>query len=323
MSESDVDRYFGGTIFSETYGFVSFEENSTTKFYNNIADFGAAIFSLYNSNIIFKNKSKVNFNDNIAGTCGTLTSTLFSSVIFNDNTEVTYKNNTLSCTSSKYCEYFAGAICTFKGTDIIFSGHSFITFINNTADRGRAVAFSEGSVVMQQYSTVMFNNNIALYSSGGAFVCSNNSNVTIKGNSNVTFNNNKANQNGGAVHSYNTYQVIFKENSTSKFVNNSATSNGGAIFSIQASKIIIEGDSEVIFECNRADNGGTFYFSHSNIILKGNSNISLVNNEATQKGGVGYFTLIATLLSKKILGYHLYITKPYMVELYASMTILN
>ena len=298
LSESDSDYKFGGTIFTENYGYVSFEENSNVMFYNNIANFGAAIFSIDNSNVKFKDKSKVIFKDNIARTCGTLASVLFSTVTFNDYAEVTYINNTVSCASSRYFEPFAGAICTFKGTGIFFSGHSFTTFINSTADRGGAAAFSESSVIMQQYSTVIFNNNIALYSSGGAFVCSNNSNVTIKGNSNVTFNRNKANQNGGAIYSYNTCQIVFKENSTSKFVNNSARSNGGAIYNMQASKIIIEGNSEVTFDSNIADNGGTFYFTNSTIIFNETSMISFFNNKAIQSGGIGYFCLKSKILFK-------------------------
>ena len=296
LSESDADYQFGGTIFSENFGYVSFEENSTTMFYNNVANFGAAIFSFYYSNIIFKDKSKVTFNENIAQTCGTLASALFSSVTFNDNTKVAYNNNTVSCTSSRYYEPFAGAICTFKGTDIIFSGHSFIMFRNNRADRGGAVVFSKTSVIMQQYSTVIFNSNTALYSSGGAFVCSNNSNITIKGNSNVIFNSNKANQNGGAVHLYNLCQFVFKENSTSKFANNSARSNGGATYSMQASEIIIEGNSSVTFDSNTADNGGTFYFTNSIITFNETSLISLFNNKAIQSGGGGYFGLNSKVL---------------------------
>ena len=295
LSKSDANYQFGGTIFSETYGHVSFEENSTTMFYNNIANFGAAIFSIYKSNVIFKDKSRVIFNGNIARTCGTLASALYSSVTFNDNTEVAYDNNTVSCASRRYYEPFAGAICTFKGVNTIFSGHTFITFINNTADRGGAVAFFESSVIIQQYSTVMFNKNIAMYSSGGAFVCSNNSNVTIKGNSNVTFTSNKANQNGGAVHLYNLCQVIFKENSTSKFVNNSARSNGGA-YSMQASVITIQGNSAITFDSNTADNGGTFYITNSTITFNETSMISFFNNKAIQSGGVGYFSLNSKVL---------------------------
>ena len=297
LTESDTDYQFGGTIFSDTYSYVSFEEKSITTFYNNMANFGAAIFSYYNSVITFKDKSRIIFNSNIARTCGTLASVLFSRVTFDDNTEVVYNNNTVLCASSRYYEPFAGAICTFKETDIIFSGHSFITFINNTADRAGAAAFFESRVIMQQYSTVIFNNNIAMYSSGGAFVCSNNSNVTIKGNSNVTFNSNKANQNGGAIHSYNICKIVFKENSTSKFTNNSARSNGGATYSMQASEITIKGNSSVTFDYNTADNGGIFYFTaNSTITFNETSMISFFNNKAIQSGGVGYFGLNSNVL---------------------------
>ena len=300
LSESVADYQFGGTIFSEKNSYLSIEENSTTIFYKNIANFGAAIFSFYNSNIRFADTSKVIFSDNIARTCGTLASVLYSSVTFNDNTQIIYNNNTVSCASSRYYETLAGAICTFKGTEIIFSGHSFTTFINNAAERGGAVAFSDSSVIMQQYSTVIFNNNTALYSSGGAFVCSNKSNVTIKGNSNVTFNSNKANQNGGAIHSYNRCQITFKENSTSKFVNNSARNNGGATYNMKASEIIIEGNSIVTFDSNTADNGGTFYFSNSTIAFNEASMISFFNNKAIQNGGVGYFSLNSKVLVEGI-----------------------
>ena len=136
VSSSDTDQQFGGTIFSETFSNISFQENSTTEFSNNIANFGAAIFSFYYSNIIFQDKSRVMFNNNIARTCGTLTSALFSTITFNDNTEVTYDENIVSCSSSKYFESSAGAICTFKSIDIIFSGDSIITFTNNRADKG-------------------------------------------------------------------------------------------------------------------------------------------------------------------------------------------
>ena len=297
LIESDTDYQFGGTIFSETYSCLSFEEKSTTTFYNNMANFGAAIFSYYNSIIIFKDKSRIIFNSNVARTCGTLASVLFSSVTFDDDTEVVYNNNTVSCASSRYYEPFAGAICTFKEANIIFSGYSFITFINNTADRAGAVAFFESRVIMQQYSTVIFNNNIALYSSGGAFACSNNSNVTIKGNSNVTFNSNKANQNGGAIHSYNICKIIFKDNSISKFTNNSARSNGGTTYSMQASEITIKGNSSVTFDYNTADNGGIFYFTaNSTITFSETSMISFFNNKAIQSGGVGYFSLNSNVL---------------------------
>ena len=245
----------------------------------------------YNSNVIFKHNSSVKFNDNSPRSCGTLTSLLFSTITFNDNTNVTFSVNTVLCTSNPYDESLASAICSFKNADIIFSGHSVITFFNNKADRGGAVAIFESNVYIEEYSIVNFNSNIALYSSGGVFECSNNSNVTIKDNSNVTFNNNKANQNGGAIYSYDMCQFIFKGNSTSTFANNNARYNGGVTLGIQISTMIFEGNSVVTFDSNTADNGGVFYLNNSIGAFKEKSNVLFCNNYAVQSGGVGYFSL--------------------------------
>ena len=290
IPSSGIKQQLGGTIFSDTYSNLSFEDNSIAVFSNNIADFGAAIYSLYNSNIIFKHNSQIKFISNIARSCGILTSALFSTITFNDNTNVTFSVNTVTYTSNPYDESLASVICTFKSTDIIFSGHSFIAFFNNTADRGGAVAIFESNFYVEEYSTVNFNSNIALYSSGGALECSNNSNITINGNSNVNFKNNKAGQNGGAIYSYNICQIVFKGNSTSKFINNNARYNGGATLGSQLSTMIFEENSVVTFDSNTAHNGGAFYFNNSIITFKEKSIVSFCNNNAVQSGGVGYFS---------------------------------
>ena len=289
-SEHNIDQPHGGIIYSDTHNYVSFEENSTTEFNNNSANFGAAILSSYYSKIIFKGSSKIMLYSNIAQTCGTIASTLFSTVTFNHSTQVTFDANTVSSTLRRYGESFAGAICTFKRAHILFSGYSFVTFINNTADKGGAVSFSDSNVIIQGYCTVKFNNNIALYSSGGAIKCSNNSNIMIKGNSNLIVSNNKASQNGGAIYSHNICQIVFKENSTSKFINNNARNNGGVIFNTKHFITTFTGNSKTIFANNAADNGGTFYTTKSTIIFEEASLVSFYNNEALRNGGVGYFS---------------------------------
>ena len=290
-SNYDIDQQFGGIIFSANHSCVSFEENSTIEFNNNIANYGAAILSSYYSNIAFKDRSRVMFISNIAQTCGTLTAVLFSTIAFNGNTEVTYHENTVSNIFRRYDESSAGAICTFKSTSVLFSGHCTVTFINNTADRGGAVAFSESNVIIEEYSTVRFISNTALYSSGGAIECSHNSNIMITGKSIVIFNDNKASQNGGAIYSYSMCQIIFKENSTSNFSNNSARNNGGVIFSSQYSKITFKGNTIAFFKNNKADNGGIFYTTKSSIIFEETSLVTFYNNEVLRSGGVGYFSL--------------------------------
>ena len=290
-----IHLQLGGTISSENNGYISFEENSITVFNNNFADFGAAIFSIDNCNVIFKGHSMVMFSDNTAHYCGIFASTLFSNITFTDNTKVIYSTNTVSYTLASNHETFGGTICTFK-SKIVFSRYSLVVLIKNKANKGGGVIFVESNVVIDESSSVMFGNNLALYSSGGALVCSNNSNVTFKGNSNVTFSSNKASQNGGAIHSYNMCRITVKDNSTSTFINNTARNNGGAILGSQLSELTVEGSSEVYFNGNMADNGGVFYCSNFTISFKGSSMISFYNNKARQTGGVGYFNFNSQII---------------------------
>ena len=279
---NDAHLHHGGTLLSKNNGYVVFKENSKIEFHNNSADFGSAILSINNSNIIFKDSSRVMFNNNIVHYCGVLTSAMFSNITFTDTTNVTYDTNTVS-----YIKFFAGSICTFQRSEIVFSKHSLVTFSNNKADRGAAMIVFKSNVIMKDYVRVIFNNNFAMHSSGGAFVCSNNSNVTIKGNSNVMFNNNRASQSGGAIHAYNMCRITFKDNTTSTFISNTARDNGGAILSSHLSEISFEGSSLVTFDGNTADNGGVFYISDCSVILKESSLLLFNNNKARECGGVG------------------------------------
>ena len=186
---NDPHLEHGGTVLSVSNSNIYFEDDTVIVFSNNSADFGSAIFSTHSSNVVFKDSSRVMFDNNKAHYCGVLMSAISSNITFTDTTKVTYVSNTVSYILSSNNIFSGGTICTFQ-SEIIFTEHSLVTFINNKADRGGAVVIITCNVIMEEYSTLIFNNNFALYSSGGAFVCSYNSNFTIKGNSNVTFNNN-------------------------------------------------------------------------------------------------------------------------------------
>ena len=294
VSSNVKDLWLGGTVFSENNGYVSFEENSFTLFSNNSADFGAAIFSLYNSSVTFKDQSKVMFNSNIAQRCGVMTSVVFSTISYNDHTIVTYNTNVASYTFTSNLEISAGIMCTFQRTNIIITGHSFIAFANNEAAGSGAMVLSESDITTEAYSTIMFKNNIAQYTSGGTFMCTKNSSVTIKGNSNVTFDSNKASQSGGAIH--NMCQITFKDNSISTFINNTAKNNGGAIVCSQPSQVSFEGNTTVTFDGNIADDGGALYSANSTVIFKDAPTVLFYNNTARRSGGVGYFSLNSKMI---------------------------
>ena len=295
VSASDANSQLGGAIFSGNNGYLCFEENSFTLFSNNNADFGAAILSLDNSNITFKDQSKVMFNNNVANICGALTSALDFIISFSDNAVVTFNANSVSYKNIKFS---AGAMCISQTADIIFSGHSLVTFINNNAGGSGAMILLEGNFTAESYSTIIFKNNNAEYLSGGAFTCINNSNVTFKDNSNVTFNNNKASIGGGAVNLHNIYKFVFKDNSTSYFINNNARINGGALVCSQLFEFTIEGNSTVAFDYNTANNGGVFYFINSTLMFKEASRVSFNNNIVRQSGGVGFFSLYSKITFK-------------------------
>ena len=329
IPSNNMHLQFGGTVFTENNSHIFFEENSIAKFSNNFADFGAAIFSIYNSHVIFKDMSTIMFNNNTAHYCGALTFAVFSTVTFTDHTKVTYNANTVSHVLPSNYESSAGAICTYQNCKITFSEHSSVTFTSNRASRGGAVTILEGNVFIEEYSIVSFYNNFAWYSSGGSLVCLNNSNVTIGGNSNVSFNGNKASESGGAIHSYNMCKITFKDNSTSSFIDNSARNNGGAILSSEYSEISFEGNSTVTFHDNVADNGGALHFDnasnvlfskfanvefhnnkasygaailandHCNISLTENSDLLFAHNKATQNGGAGYFNYSCNFISQE------------------------
>ena len=286
-NSNDLHSHSGGAIFSKSHGCIIFENNSITVFSNNRADSGTAIYSTDYSDVTFKDSSRVLLKNNTVHYCGVLVSNFFSNITFTDNAQVTFWTNVIIIINSNY-KSSGGTICSTHIGKITFQQHSMVTFTNNIADRGGAVMVLESNVIIEEYSTVIFNNALGLRYAGAAFVCLNNSNITIKGNSNTTFKYNRANNDGGAIYLNHMCTIAFKDNSTSSFINNIAKHNGGAIFSSQSSIITFEGNSTVKFNNNTADNGGVFYFTNSTIIFKESSVVSFYDNKARQSGGVGY-----------------------------------
>ena len=158
---SNAHLQHGGTILSENNGHISFEENSIAVFTSNSAGFGAAILSISNSSVIFKDNSSVIFIDNIAYYCGVLTSLLLSNITFADNTQAIFSTNII------FSNYKSSSDTIYsKISVIIFLERSLVTFINNKADRGGAVAIFGSSGIIKGYSKIIVNNNFAVYSGG-------------------------------------------------------------------------------------------------------------------------------------------------------------
>ena len=283
VSSNDKDLWcHGGTIFSGTNGSIAFEENTSVVFNYNIANFGAAIHSFRFCSITFMGKAKVAFRNNIAQYCGALTSVL-SSIIFNDNIEVTFNSNTVSYTLTN--SPAAAAICTALQTDVMFAGYSLVKFANNRGGGGGATVFSESNVVIEGYSTVIFNNNIAQYSFGAALTCYDNTYITFRGNSNISFISNEGSQDGGAVYSYSICKITTTDNSTLIFLNNTARNNGGAIFASDHSSITLTGNLMLLFINNKASHGGAVCINKKSKLMFEETSTTMFNKSSAVASG--------------------------------------
>ena len=324
---------YGGAINSYHYNHIYFEGNSTTLFSNNsAANYGAAINSYDYCSISFKRCSNILFSNNSAVEIGgAINSNKYSQVSFEENStaaftansaadyggaiyseehgSILFKENSTTIFSKNNAAY-GGALWSYDTSRITFLGCSLTRFTNNRADRGGAVALlHKCNVTIAEHSVVVFSQNIAqssLTSGGAALHFSFNSSITIKGNSNVTFNNNYAIESGGvvyceyagfiltqnstitlsgnkakvggALHLVHNCDITFKENSMVKFINNIATSIGGAAFATEQSDITFDDNSSVTFTNNTAPFGGTLYSkSRSTIIAKGDSSVMFNN----------------------------------------------
>ena len=81
-----------------------------------------------------------------------------------------------------------------------FEGNSSTSFINNVADEagGAVVIYKYSNVTIKDNSTIKFNNNNAINNVGGAILLNKNCIISFEGNSTVSLSGNKAQSNGGA-----------------------------------------------------------------------------------------------------------------------------
>ena len=129
---------------------------------------------------------------------------------------------------------------------------------------------------------MVFYSNIAS-KDGGASSINDNCNMTFGGNSNTTFDDNKALADGGALHIGYDDDIMFENNCKIIFNRNEAM-QGGAIFT--PSNIVFIQNSSVQFYNNKATLGGALHVT--NVTFKENTAIKFEQNEAIQNGGAIY-----------------------------------
>ena len=296
----------GGTIYTQNYGHVSFDGNSSTVFRKNTADVGGAIYLLNNCHLSFEGNSSTTFSDNTARGGGALFSTNNVHVSFEDNSCTKFINNTASnggaiasyknshiCFEDNSSTLFSknnaknsgGAITSRPNGHICFEDHAVTVFNSNTAIDGGAINSAKKSqIYFKDNSCSLFSNNNA-DDSGGAIRSRPSSQICFEGNSYTNFSNNIA-EYGGAVNSRGHSHMFFKENSSTVFNDNTVGYNGGAINSIQYSYISFEDNSSIQFGYNMAKRGGAVYSSlYSHLSFEVNSFTLFGNNTADYSGG--------------------------------------
>ena len=265
----------GGALYFIQKCSISFEEDSFVVFYSNTANAdGGGIYAQDNCSVINTGNSIVNFNNNEAlSDGGALCTSSDSDIMFQASTIVQFNDNKAT--------YFGGALRSKYNSNIMFKNNCTITFNHNEASQGGAI-FTVSDTVFKENSTVQFDSNQATL--GGALHISN---LTFQGNTAVRFENNEAKLNGGALYSDNS-SITVKQKSTITFTNNSAE-NGGAVFAT-ASTLLVSEYSNVTFYMNNAErDGGAIYFNDQiNTSFKNSSTVTLISNSANNRGGAIY-----------------------------------
>ena len=145
--------YLGGAIFCYNSNILH-ERNSTTMFNNNAADYGGAIHS-YFSNITFEGISTVVFSDNMANHDGGGAVFLVGNVSFNGNSNTEFRDNTANENG--------GAMLLHA--NLTFNNNSNVNFTSNKAKSGATIFSSgESNKIMEIGNpTIRFNDHIVIW----------------------------------------------------------------------------------------------------------------------------------------------------------------
>ena len=260
---SDNSANYRGGIFIETYSNIYFQGNSTTVFSNNTANYGGGIFIETYSNIYFQGNSNTVFSNNTANYGGGICISAYSNIYFQGNSNTVFSNNTA---------IYGGGIFIEKDSNIYFQGNSNTVFSNNTADQDGGGIFisAYSNIYFQGNSNTVFSNNTAIY--GGGIFIEKDSNIYFQGNSNTVFSNNTADQDGGGIFIEKDSNIYFQGNSNTVFSNNTADDEGGGIYTQLYNKIFFQENSNTVFSNNSADGGGGISSQvYSHISFQGNS----------------------------------------------------
>ena len=264
---------------------ITFKESSEVSFYNNLARQSGGVG--YCSNGIMKINAIIKFDGNMAENAGALNIDMCK-VIFNDTSSSTFIKNTARDNG--------GAILSHQHSNIMFTGHSTVTFSYNRAENGGALYFNDHSDgIFSRFTTVSFHHNTASF--GAAILANDLSNITLAGNSSLLLAHNEATQCGGGGYLNNSCNCIMQENASVTVYSNNALHGGGICIKNKA-KILFKENSNTLFCKNIATVGGGAIkaFNDSIIAITDCATINFTDNNA-QYGGVIFLDTNAVMIN--------------------------
>ena len=289
----------GGAIHLYNMCKIMFKENSTSNFINNNArDNGGAILSSQLSELTFEGNSMVTFDSNIANNGGTFYIT-DSIIMFKEASMSLFSNNTARQDGG--VGYFS------LHSKVMFQGITSVKFINNRALYGGAIFADHSNITIIGNSNLSFVSNEATQD-GGAGYFSSHCSFVVKEHTLLTFNDNKA-LHGGAVCINDKIKIVFTGNSTALFYNNLAIIGGGAVSILNYSSITLKDHITMNFTDNSAQYGGAIFLDTTVHLFNNTSDkndITLLNNIAKFKGDSVYQEVVescnSSCLSNTIFG---------------------
>ena len=269
----------GGTVaFSDSN--VTIEEFSTVIFNSNIAEYsnGGAFVCFNNSIVTVRGNSNVTFNNNKAGQSG-------GAIHSYSMCKITFKDNSTSSFIKNTARDNGGAILSNQLSEITFEGNSTVKFDGNIADNGGAFYLINSTFTFEDTSMISFYNNNAVY--GGAVSAIDHCNITVTGNSVLSFVNNEASQSGGAGYFSYYCNVIMEQDAMVTFNNNKALQGGALCFTNKANYLSKE-NSTSLFYNNLAivDGGSTAFLTNSTFTLQNDVTINFINSHAQYGGAI-------------------------------------
>ncbi len=177
---------------------------------------------------------------------------------------------------------------------LIFEELIDVLFYNNIANyEGGAFICDNGNASFVRNGNIAFQKNVAP-SSGGAIANEDDSTITLSGNVNIAFEENRVTRmGGGAIINERNSSITLSSNINISFIRNSGTSNGGAIYNYYNSSITFNNNENITFEGNNTTGdsfprGGAIYNgSNSSITFNNNENITFEGNHTTGDSSTG------------------------------------